>query len=81
VPTTTTEYERVLIGGNHLANALIGIIGGNLPDYRRVDFSTVLEKFGQPAADMWVAWVAIMDLRDATEYGRRDAHAKELLEQ
>lgn len=66
---TTSEQDEIdrirMIGGNHLANALIGIVGGNLPEYRGTSFEIMLHRFGQPAADMWVAWKAIMDLRDA----------------
>ncbi len=57
-------WQQVMIGGNHLASALIGIVGGNLPDYRESTFAVMREKFGESAADMWVAWKAIMDYRD-----------------
>lgn len=50
----------VLIGGNHLANALISL--NCMPD-KQVDYDSVLVKFGQPCADIWVCWKAIMDHR------------------
>lgn len=59
--------KNVMIGGNHLASALIGMIGGNLPDFRHANYDEILGRFGQPAADMWVAWKAIMDLRDGID--------------
>ena len=58
------EYEQdVLIGGNHLASSLIAA-GLDPGDERTSTYESVLERFGQPAADMWVAWKAIMEWRD-----------------
>jgi hypothetical protein len=52
--------RRILIGGNHLANALIGTeIPNNFANYQEA-----LAAHGQPYADMWVCWRAIMDVRD-----------------
>jgi len=59
------EFKNVLIGGNHLASALLGI--ADPAPYRNADYYTVLEKHGQPYADMWVAWKAIMNFRDYTD--------------
>ena len=56
----------MLIGGNHLANALIAL--RVMPsDYRYANYDDVLGACGQPATDMWVAWKAAMDLRDCAE--------------
>jgi len=54
--------KNVLIGGNHLASALIGT--ADPAQYRNAGYYDVLEKHGQPYADMFVAWKAIMNLRD-----------------
>ena len=67
-----TPFEQVMIGGNHLANALLRYIGGqpwhdDLAALREWEFADVLERYGQPVADMWVAWKAIMDLRDSEQ--------------
>lgn len=51
--------DDILIGGNHLASALIGY--KCFPDLQG-SYDTVLATFGQPCADMWVAWRAIMNL-------------------
>ncbi len=50
--------EDILISGNHLANSLIA--AKCMPDLQ-ADYHSVLTTFGQPCADMWVAWKAIMD--------------------
>ena len=50
--------EPVLIGGNHLASALWGITD----PLSISNYDDALHKHGQPYADMWVAWKAIMGL-------------------
>lgn len=70
MPEMPKEFKNVLIGGNHLASALIGI--ADPAQYRRSDYYTVLGKHGQPYADMWVAWKAIMNFRDHLENTRAD---------
>ncbi len=55
------DIEKILIGGNHLASAL-STYGIYPPMHTSYDL--VLEGFGQPTADMWVAWRAIMDLSE-----------------
>ncbi len=55
--------ESVLIGGNHLASLLIG---WGLPiEDKDASYWDVLEKRGQPYADVWACWSAIMRERDA----------------
>lgn len=58
-----TKIKNVLIGGNHLASSLLQT--DDPAKYRKSDYYNVLRKFDQPFADMWVAWKAIMELRDA----------------
>lgn len=54
--------KNVLIGGNHLASALMFIA-----DPLRVgNYDEALELHGQPYADMWIAWKRIMEWRDGT---------------
>lgn len=55
------SYERVLIGGNHLASGLISC--GCWPNEQR-DYAQVLQEHGFLCADMWIAWKAVMDLPD-----------------
>lgn len=55
--------ESILIGGNHLASALVGL--GCMPD-KLADYFSVLRVHGQPCADMWACWKAIMTERDAS---------------
>lgn len=55
---------NVLIAGNHLASTLISMIG--MP-YEYSSYDEVLEKHFQPAADIWIAWKRIMELRDKWE--------------
>ncbi len=62
----TDALKAVGIGGNHLASALI-TAGCHPSQCREWSYDAVLERWGQPIADMWVAWKAIMDLRDARE--------------
>lgn len=51
--------EDILIGANHLASSLLA--AKCYPDLQ-ADYHSVLSTFGQPCADMWIAWKAIMDL-------------------
>lgn len=54
--------EAILRGGNHLANLLIG---WGLPiESQDADYQDVLAKRGQPYADVWACWSAIMRERD-----------------
>ena len=55
--------ERILIGGNHLASALLA--KGIFPaSERKTSYDEFLRRYGQPWADIFVAWKAIMDVRD-----------------
>jgi hypothetical protein len=54
--------DQVLIAGNHLASALIV---ENCHPNEQKSYDQVLEDYGQPCADMWLAWQAIMALRNA----------------
>lgn len=55
--------DLVLTGGNHLASALIG--QGIDPAFERhTDYWAFLERHGQPWADIFVAWRAIMELSE-----------------
>lgn len=57
-------FREILILGNHVANALIGM--GGLPnDYKT--YTEALEARGQPYADFWCAWSAIMEARNTME--------------
>jgi hypothetical protein len=60
--------QRVLIGGNHLANALLGA-GMDPPQWRQRTFSEVSAQFGEQVADIWACWRAIMDWRDGRSDG------------
>ncbi len=58
-------YENVLISGNHLASLLIGL--GYIPKFPcDHDYEFVRSHHGLTAADAWVAWRAIMELREAS---------------
>ena len=54
----------VLIGGNHLANYLIG--KNCMPDEWK-SYGDVLRAFGGDVADVWACWRAIMNHRGAAE--------------
>lgn len=54
------DLTAIFVGGNHLANSLIH--AKCFPAEQR-SYEQVLTDFGQPCADMWVCWKAIMDLR------------------
>jgi hypothetical protein len=57
-------YDHLMIGGNHLASTLASV--GCVPNEQHDD-DQVLHQHGMLCADLWVAWRAIMDLRDATD--------------
>ena len=54
------KISAILIGGNHLASSLIA--ANCFPSEQR-SYEQVLADFGQPCADMWICWKAIMDAR------------------
>jgi hypothetical protein len=58
--------EDVLIGGNHLANYLIGKLGGGFASEYPPTMSPleVLEKLDNDVYDVWCGWAAIMRFRD-----------------
>jgi hypothetical protein len=57
--------KRIFIGGNHLASALIGLLGPSHPPYE-VSLDQALEDIGAGNYyDLWVAWKFIMLERDA----------------
>lgn len=55
------KLDAIIMGGNHLASSLIA--ANCFPSEQR-SYDQVLRDFGQPCADMWVAWKAIVDARD-----------------
>lgn len=59
-----SALERLFIGGNHLASSLLSY--GCSPA-EQTDYDQVLHQHGILCADMWVAWRAIMDVREETE--------------
>lgn len=66
---TATKREIVLdkrigIGGNHLASALSTAGIDVVKERTNFDYWKFLEMHGQPWADIFVAWKAIMDTRD-----------------
>lgn len=57
--------KRIFIGGNHLASALIGLLGPSHPPYE-VSLDEAREDIGAgDYYDLWVAWKVIMLERDA----------------
>jgi len=66
--TNNTELTNQLpkeigIGGNHLASAMLS--EGIYPAAERhTSYDDFLERYGQPWADIFIAWKAIMDWRD-----------------
>ena len=56
-----TTLERLFIGGNHLASSLLSY--GCHPA-EQTSYDQVLGQHGLLCADMWVAWRAIMDVRE-----------------
>lgn len=69
---TDVDWERaeiskalqgVLVGGNHLASAMLS----ECPPTNFKNYEQALKAQGQPYADMWAAWSAIMHVRDAIE--------------
>jgi hypothetical protein len=68
---TPTMARAILIGGNHLASAIMAV----RDPATLVTYDEALAKVGQPFADLWVAWRAIIDARESLtkieEQGRR----------
>jgi hypothetical protein len=64
------SYYRIGVGGNHLASALIGLLGAGsntFPPYW-TEFKEASEIISDPIKyDLWVAWAVIMRERDALE--------------
>ena len=59
-----TQLERIMVGGNHLASALIGLTGGPPPSYRlSLEEARPLFK-SSDVYDAWVCWRTIMLVRD-----------------
>lgn len=56
--------ERIMIGGNHLASALIGMFGEPPPDYHLAPGAARIECGTQDIYDAWVCWRTIMLIRD-----------------
>ncbi len=56
--------KRIFIGGNHLASALIGLLGPSHPPYQ-VSLDEAINDIGPGNYyDLWVAWKVIMTERD-----------------
>jgi hypothetical protein len=60
--------EDALIGGNHLANFLIGKLGGDFASRfpPTMPSGEVLEALPNDVYDVWCCWAALMRLRDAS---------------
>jgi hypothetical protein len=58
---TPAMAKAILIGGNHLASAIMAV----RDPATLTTYDEALAKVGQPFADLWVAWRAIMDAREA----------------
>jgi hypothetical protein len=58
------DVDAVMIGGNHLANWLLG--KSIFPEIYK-DYDAVLEAHGHEVADVWAGWKGIMDLRTAVQ--------------
>lgn len=57
--------EKMLIGGNHLASALMHMLGDDFPEYE-TDFNEACETLNDPIKyDLWVCWAIMMRERDA----------------
>lgn len=61
------NIDAVLVGGNHLANAMYVLKAP--PGWQDIkSFDEALEMLGGGVAyDVWVAWRAIMDLKEARQ--------------
>jgi len=60
--------DRVMVGGNHLANVLIGKLGGGFADRYppSMDAHDALEAIGaNDEYEVWCCWRAIMQARAA----------------
>lgn len=57
--------ERILVGGNHLASALVNMFEDRFPPYG-TDFDNARRAFGgTDDYDLWVAWAVMMRVRDS----------------
>ena len=56
--------DAVLIGGNHLASSLLNAGIDPVQHWDR-SYHAIAACYGQPIADMFVAWRAIINLRNA----------------
>ena len=61
--------EAVLIGGNHLANAMLSF-GLDPATLRGSNYESVHCQYGMLTADIWAAWHAIMEWRDVNEHAK-----------
>lgn len=63
MPGNTALPKDIGIAGNHLASVLLseGIYPGS---ERHTSYDDFLKRYGQPWADIFIAWKAIMDWRD-----------------
>lgn len=64
----SSKLNAILTGGNHLASSLVA--AKCFPDEQH-DYWQVLSDFGQPCADMWICWKAIMDARSELKQENR----------
>jgi len=62
-----TALEMALIGGNHLANVLIGRLGAGFSENypKDMDHETALRRLcATDEYEIWCAWAALMNARD-----------------
>jgi hypothetical protein len=60
------SLRRIFVGGNHLATALVGLLGPNFPTYQTsLETARGAIEDGGDHYDVWVAWRTIMIERDA----------------
>lgn len=57
--------EKIFIGGNHLASALIGLLGASALPYNTEASEALREIGGGNVYDIWVAWSTMMQVRDS----------------
>lgn len=62
--TREDQIGKIMIGGNHLASALIGLLGAGFPSYptpyqEARKFFTDIDHY-----DAWICWKIIMEARD-----------------
>ena len=66
-PDIRAALDGIMIGGNHLANVLVGMLGGGFAKDYPIELDAINDFVPREAYDIWVCWRAIMLSRKALQ--------------